>query len=34
MLRQNYSPDIERSYELVGEDDGQRIYRNVVSVRI
>lgn len=34
MLRQNYSPEIERSYELVGEEDGQRIYRNVVSVRI
>ncbi|MEF8880294.1 MAG: NMD3-related protein [Candidatus Nanohaloarchaea archaeon] len=34
MLRQNYGPDIERSYELVGEEDGQRVYRNVVSVRI
>jgi len=34
MLREKYSPDIERSYELVGERDGQRVYRNVVSVRL
>ncbi len=34
MLRENYNPDIERSYELVGERDGQRVYRNVVSVRL
>ena len=34
MLRDKYSPEIERSYELVGERDGQRVYRNVVSVRI
>jgi NMD protein affecting ribosome stability and mRNA decay len=34
MLRDKYQPDIERSYELVGEEDGQKVYRNVVSVRI
>lgn len=34
MLRDKYDPEIERSYELVGEDDGQRVYRNVVSVRL
>lgn len=34
MLREKYSPEIERSYELVGERDGQRVYRNVVSVRL
>lgn len=34
MLRENYRPEIERSYELVGERDGQRVYRNVVSVRL
>lgn len=34
MLRDKYNPDIERSYELVGERDGQRVYRNVVSVRL
>lgn len=34
MLRDEYSPEIERSYELVGEQDGQRVYRNVVSVRL
>lgn len=33
-LRQKYDPEIERSYELVGEEDGQEVYRNVVSVRI
>lgn len=34
MLRDSYRPEIERSYELVGERDGQRVYRNVVSVRL
>lgn len=34
MLRDKYKPEIERSYELVGERDGQRVYRNVVSVRL
>lgn len=33
-LRSKFDPDIERSYELVGEKDGQRVYRNVVSVRV
>ncbi len=33
-LRERFSPEIKRSYELVGEKDGQRVYRNVVSVRL
>lgn len=33
MLRSRYDPDIKRSYELIGEDDGQEVYRNVISVR-
>lgn len=34
MLRDRYDPEIKRSYELIGEDDGQEVYRNVVSVRV
>lgn len=34
MLRNRYNPDIKRSYELIGEEEGQEVYRNVVSVRI
>jgi len=34
MLRDSYRPEIERSYELVGEEDGQKVYRNIVSVRV
>lgn len=33
-LRTKYDPEIKRSYELVGEQDGQEVYRNVISVRI
>jgi len=33
-LRNTYNPEIKRSYELIGENDGQEVYRNVVSVRI
>lgn len=33
-IRANYNPEIKRSYELIGEEDGQEVYRNVVSVRI
>lgn len=33
MLRDKYDPDIERSYELIGEQGGEEVYRNVVSVR-
>ena len=33
MLRDKYDPDIKRSYELVGEQNGEEVYRNVVSVR-
>jgi nonsense-mediated mRNA decay protein 3 len=34
MLRDSYEPDIKRSYELLGEENGERVYRNVISVRI
>ncbi|WP_217907023.1 60S ribosomal export protein NMD3 [Candidatus Nanohalobium constans] len=34
MLRDRFEPDIQRSYELVGEENGEEVYRNVVSVRI
>lgn len=34
MMRSRYDPDIKRSYELIGEEDGQEVYRNVISVRI
>ena len=34
MLRDRYNPEIQRSYELVGEQNGEEVYRNVVSVRI
>lgn len=34
MLRDRYNPDIERSYELIGEENGEEVYRNVVSVRL
>ncbi len=33
-VEQEYDVDTERSEELVGEEDGQRIYRTTVSVRI
>lgn len=33
MLRSRYGPEIKRSYELIGEQDGQEVYRNVISVR-
>lgn len=34
MLRENYDPEIKRSYELIGEENGEEVYRNVVSVRM
>ena len=34
MLRDRFDPDIKRSYELIGEENGEEVYRNVVSVRI
>lgn len=33
-LRDRYDPDIKRSYELMGEENGEEVYRNVVSVRL
>lgn len=34
MLRDRFNPEIERSYELIGEENGEEVYRNVVSVRV
>ncbi|MFB6209337.1 MAG: NMD3-related protein [Candidatus Nanohaloarchaea archaeon] len=34
MLKNSHDPEVKRSYELVGEEDGQEVYRNVISVRI
>ena len=34
MLKSRYDPEVKRSYELMGEQDGQEVYRNVISVRI
>ena len=34
MLRDKYDPEIKRSYELIGEENGEEVYRNVVSVRM
>ncbi len=34
MLKNRYDTEVKRSYELIGEDDGQRVYRNVISVRV
>lgn len=34
MLRDRFDPKIERSYELIGEKNGEEVYRNVVSVRV
>ena len=32
-LKGTYNPDVKRSYELMGEQDGQEVYRNVIAVR-
>lgn len=34
MLRDEYEPEIKRSYELIGEEQGEEVYRNVISVRV
>ncbi len=34
MLKNSYKTEVKRSYELVGEEDGQELYRNIISVRI
>ena len=34
VLKDNYSLETKRSYKLIGEKEGQRVYRNYVSVRI
>jgi len=34
MLKAQYNPDVKRSYELITERDGQKVYRNVISVRL
>lgn len=33
-IESNHETEKERSYELVGEEDGQKIYKNVISVRL
>ena len=34
MLKASYDAEVKRSYELIGEEDGQEVYRNVISVRL
>ena len=34
MLKTKHNPEVKRSYELIGEQDGQEVYRNIISVRI
>lgn len=34
MLKATYDPEVKRSYELIGEEDGQEVYRNIISVRL
>lgn len=34
LLKNRYDPEVKRSYELVTERDGQKVYRNVISVRL
>ena len=34
MIKSTRNPEVQRSYELVGEDNGEKVYRNVISVRI
>ncbi|MFT4892313.1 MAG: nonsense-mediated mRNA decay protein 3 [Candidatus Nanohaloarchaea archaeon] len=34
MLKAQHDPDVKRSYELITEEDGQKVYRNVISVRL
>lgn len=33
-LKARHDPEIKRSYELISQSDGQKVYRNVISVRI
>lgn len=33
-LKSRHDPEVKRSYELVGQEDGQKVYRNVISVRL
>jgi nonsense-mediated mRNA decay protein 3 len=34
MLKSTRNPEVQRSYELVGEENGEEVYRNVISVRL
>ncbi|MFB6175371.1 MAG: NMD3-related protein [Candidatus Nanohalobium sp.] len=34
MLKSTRNPEVQRSYELVGEENGEKVYRNVISVRL
>ncbi len=33
-LKSRFQPEVKRSYELITERDGQKVYRNVISVRL
>ncbi len=33
-LKSRFDPEVKRSYELITEQDGQEVYRNVISVRL
>lgn len=33
-LKGRFDPEVKRSYELMGAEDGQEVYRNVISVRL
>lgn len=34
MLKSTRNPEVQRSYELVGEENGEKVYRNVIAVRL
>lgn len=34
MIKSTRNPEVQRSYELVGEEQGEKVYRNVISVRL
>lgn len=34
MIKATRNPEVQRSYELVGEENGEKVYRNVISVRL
>ena len=34
MIKSTRNPEVQRSYELVGEENGEKVYRNVIAVRL